>query len=210
VRGCWIVSFFFTPIYMFILVFVVVFGPKKGVLSTFKSVWDFQYYNSVGLLVNAVNGLSSKFLSFSSMYRFQYTLFTSRPTIYVLFVFWSFFFFFGESLFSVLFNFSTLTDAVPANFFFLLKTHTVFFLSANSTYINNTIMFYIVFFTVCSFLFLLNLRYTFNYFYINNLWIYELIFLLVLLYIFLNFYLLLFLLFSALLALINKKLLLSL
>lgn len=30
VRGCWLVSFFFTPIYMFMLVFLVMFGPKKG------------------------------------------------------------------------------------------------------------------------------------------------------------------------------------
>lgn len=37
VRGCWLVSFFFTPIYMFILVFVVSFGSKKGTLLTYLS-----------------------------------------------------------------------------------------------------------------------------------------------------------------------------
>ena len=37
VRACWLVSFFFTPIYMFILVFSVVFGVKKGTLSTYSS-----------------------------------------------------------------------------------------------------------------------------------------------------------------------------
>jgi len=37
VRGCWMVSFFFTPIYMFILVFVVFFGPKKGVLASYST-----------------------------------------------------------------------------------------------------------------------------------------------------------------------------
>ena len=35
VRSCWFVSFFFTPIYMFILVFVVFFGSKKGVLISY-------------------------------------------------------------------------------------------------------------------------------------------------------------------------------
>jgi len=37
VRGCWLVSFFFTPIYMFILTFIVAFGPKKGTISTYSS-----------------------------------------------------------------------------------------------------------------------------------------------------------------------------
>ena len=37
VRGCWMVSFFFTPIYMFILVFIVSFGTKKGTLAAYAS-----------------------------------------------------------------------------------------------------------------------------------------------------------------------------
>jgi len=37
VRGCWLVSFFFTPIYMFILVFIVMFGPKKGFIGVYSS-----------------------------------------------------------------------------------------------------------------------------------------------------------------------------
>lgn len=36
IRGCWLVSFFFTPIYMFILIYVVLFGPKKGNLSSYS------------------------------------------------------------------------------------------------------------------------------------------------------------------------------
>jgi len=39
VRGCWLVSFFFTPIYMFILVFIVMFGPKKGFIGVYSSAW---------------------------------------------------------------------------------------------------------------------------------------------------------------------------
>jgi len=37
VRGCWLVSFFFTPIYMFMLVFLVIFGIKKGSITIYKS-----------------------------------------------------------------------------------------------------------------------------------------------------------------------------
>jgi formate hydrogenlyase subunit 3/multisubunit Na+/H+ antiporter MnhD subunit len=38
VRACWFVSFFFTPIYMFTLVFTVIFGIKKGLLNIYKPV----------------------------------------------------------------------------------------------------------------------------------------------------------------------------
>jgi len=41
VRGCWLVSFFFTPIYMFTLVFLVMFGPKKGSNVAYSGTWGF-------------------------------------------------------------------------------------------------------------------------------------------------------------------------
>jgi formate hydrogenlyase subunit 3/multisubunit Na+/H+ antiporter MnhD subunit len=37
VRACWLVSFFFTPIYMLILVFIVSFGLKRGTILTYAS-----------------------------------------------------------------------------------------------------------------------------------------------------------------------------
>jgi formate hydrogenlyase subunit 3/multisubunit Na+/H+ antiporter MnhD subunit len=46
VRGCWLVSFFFTPIYMFILVFVVSFGPKKSTLTVYSDIWYTNFYQS--------------------------------------------------------------------------------------------------------------------------------------------------------------------
>lgn len=36
VRGCWLVSFFFTPIYMSMLLFLVAFGPKKSGVSVYR------------------------------------------------------------------------------------------------------------------------------------------------------------------------------
>jgi formate hydrogenlyase subunit 3/multisubunit Na+/H+ antiporter MnhD subunit len=36
VRGCWVVSFFFTPIYMFSLLLFVYFGPSKSPSSTYR------------------------------------------------------------------------------------------------------------------------------------------------------------------------------
>ena len=189
VRACWLVSFFFTPIYMFILTFVVIFGPKKGVFSTYLSFWNFKYFNFNQILLNFNKTFSDFNLNkFNNLlfYRFQFTIVTCRTTIYLLFSFWIFFFFFGESLLMILFNFSTLTDSINADYFMIFKNHTVFYLNNASFNLSNTIMFYILFFTSCSFTFLLNLRYTFNYYYINSIWFFDLFFLLILSYLYFN------------------------
>jgi hypothetical protein len=172
---------------MFILTFVVIFGPKKGVFSTYLSFWNFKYFNFNQILLNS----SKFFFDFNLtkfnhflLYRFQFTIITCRTTIYLLFSFWIFFFFFGESLLMILFNFSTLTDSINADYFMLFKTHTIFFLNTSSFYLSNAIMFYILFFTSCSFIFLLNLRYTFNYYYINSIWFFDFFFLFFLSYLY--------------------------
>jgi hypothetical protein len=190
IRACWLVSFFFTPIYMFILSFVVVFGPKKGVLTTYLSFWNFKKNFNYFLLVNFYKKLFSlNRLNNASLFNYQFTIFTSRTTIYVLFIFWCFFFFFGESLLLILFNFSTLTDSIPANFFFLIKTHTIFYLNLSSFLLSSTIMFYILFFTFCAFIFLINLRYTFNYNYLNYSYFLEILFMALTCYLFFSYYL---------------------
>ncbi len=187
VRACWLVSFFFTPIYMFILTFVVVFGPKKGVFTTYLSFWNFKYYDYTRILINFsknYNNFNLKNLNFKLFYRFQFTIVTCRTTIYLLFSFWLFFFFFGEILLLILFNFSTLTDSISSDYFMIFKNHTIFYLNNSSSRLSNYIMFYILFFTTCSFIFLLNLRYSFNYLYFNNLLFLDILFLLILSYLF--------------------------
>jgi hypothetical protein len=89
----------------------------------------------------------------------------------------------------LLFNFSTITDAVSANYFFIFKNHNVFSLNYFSTNLSNTIMFYIIFFTSSSFIFLLNMRYNFNYFYLNAVFFFDVLFLFFILFLFFNFYL---------------------
>ena len=178
VRSCWLVSFFFTPIYMFILSFIVIFGPKKGVLSTYAFTWNFKSNKINSLLLNfnlTDNLLNLQNVSNLFLYKFQFTIVTCRTTIYLLFSFWLFFFFFGESLLLVLFNFSTITDSISGNFFFLFKTHTIFSINMSSFFLTNMITNYIIFFTSCAFIFLLNLRYTFNYFYLNFIWYFDLL-----------------------------------
>lgn len=89
VRGCWIVSFFFTPIYMFILVFIVSFGTKKGTLAAYAGSWYSLLSTTFSLLVNAKRVNPSDRLTTKRFYlhRFQHTALTSRTTIYVLFLF---------------------------------------------------------------------------------------------------------------------------
>lgn len=189
VRACWLVSFFFTPIYMFILTFVVIFGPKKGVFTTYLSFWNFKYFNFNQLLINFNKRYSNFNLNnFNNylLYRFQFTIVTCRTTIYLLFSFWLFFFFFGESLLMILFNFSTLTDSVPSSYFMFFKNHVIFDLNVSSSSLSNTVMFYILFFTSCSFIFLLNLRYTFNYFYLNSIWFFDFFFLTIIFYLYIT------------------------
>jgi len=185
VRGCWLVSFFFTPIYMLILVFVVSFGAKKGTILTYASYWYANFYNNFQMLTTTLNRNSSQTTLKSILtHRFQFTIITSRTTIYLLFSFWCFFFFFGEILLLLTFNYNNLTDLIPSNFFMFTKSHVIFLMDNGSAYLNDVIFFYILFFTTCSLLFLLNLRYTFNYQFFQHQFLIDIIFIIVNLYLF--------------------------
>lgn len=185
VRGCWLVSFFFTPIYMLILVFVVSFGAKKGTILTYASYWYANFYNNFQMLTTTLNNNSSQTTLKSILtHRFQFTIITSRTTIYLLFSFWCFFFFFGEILLLLTFNYNNLTDLIPSNFFMFTKSHVIFLMDNGNAYLNDVIFFYILFFTTCSLLFLLNLRYTFNYQFFQHQFLIDIIFIIVNLYLF--------------------------
>ena len=167
VRGCWMVSFFFTPIYMFILVFIVSFGTKKGTLLTYTSAWVSLFSNSFALITNSAVGTNRSDVKerMSHLYRFQHTALTSRFTVYLLTAFWVFFFFFGETLLLLVFNYNTLTDLVQSGFFTFTKSHFIFATESGNANLGDTIFFFILFFTTTAASFLLNLRYTFTYSY---------------------------------------------
>lgn len=190
VRSCWLVSFFFTPVYMFTLVFIVMFGPKKGVLTTYAGFWNFKYHDMCQILTNFLNTdlSSARALNAYLIYRFQFTIITCRTTVYILFSFWLFFFFFGESLLLILFNFTSATDAIYGNYFFTFKSHNIFSVTTFSAKLASAISFYIAFFAACAFIFLMNMRYTFNYFYLNNLWLFDLAFIGFMFYLFFGVY----------------------
>jgi hypothetical protein len=167
VRGCWLVSFFFTPIYMFILVFVVSFGTKKGTLGAYSSMWTSLYSQSLSILVN-VKDLRSPRLRFFyqyNFYRFQHTALTSRLTVYILVLFWCFFFFFGESLLLMTFNYNTLADLIPSGVFVFVKSHAIFMTDSGNAFLGDAIFFFILFFSTSAASFLFNLKYTHTYSY---------------------------------------------
>ncbi len=169
VRSCWLVSFFFTPIYMFILTFLVIFGIKKGTMQTYMYFWKNNYSFFFKILNNVLKKKKSNNLYNFIFFRFQYSLFTSRLTIYILTLFWVFFNFFGESLILLILNYSSLLDTINSNVFFTFKNNVIFNLNVTNARLSEVILFYIYFFSLCSFLFLLNLKNTFNYFYFQNL-----------------------------------------
>lgn len=172
VRACWLVSFFFTPTYMFILVFVVLFGPKKGTLTTYTTAWSFLGTTNNQLNLNSLNN-SSRVIETDQLLvsNYQFTAVTSRLTTYVLFTFWCFFLCCGESLMLVLFNYNTLIDLIPSSFFLYTKSHFVFQTFTSSSSLSNLLMVIIFFFTTVSYLSLSTLTQFTHYKYLTTtLW----------------------------------------
>lgn len=165
VRGCWLVSFFFTPIYMFMLIFCVQFGIKKGSIIAYSSNWNFKYNQNLFLTV-----LNNK-LAINSvlLHKFQFTSITSRFTTYVLFSFWLFFMFFGEYLLLLVFNYSTVTDLILSSSFVNFKQHVGFLINIVPFNLHLYLNFYIYLLTTYAFLFMMNFNYKFSIFHFKSL-----------------------------------------
>lgn len=121
IRSCWVFSFFFTPMYMFMLVFNVVFSIKKGNLNIYTANWAFKYIT--------FNNLFSfkETLNLNPLYiKYQFSILTSRVTTLILFSFWLFFFFFGEVLILILYNFITPYEFINYAIFFQIKNYFTF------------------------------------------------------------------------------------
>jgi len=80
-------------------------------------------------------------------------------------MFWVFFFFFGESLLLLTFNFTTPVDAINSFSFFSLKQHVIFMTSGLSASLLSSISFYIYFLTTSAFLYLVNINFITSYVY---------------------------------------------
>ena len=189
VRGCWVVSFFFTPVYMLSLLLFVYFGPMKSSPTTYGAVWLNHFLPTLTSRVFATGKTDAtsrlRYLTHAMLSRFQFTLVTAQPTVYVLLVMWLFFYSFGDFFFSIMFNYNTLTDVIPSGCFTFIKTHTVYLSESSNVFLSDTIFSYILFMLTSGVLFLLNLRLTFNYNYLKSNYFQEVIFILAVLLAFL-------------------------
>lgn len=88
IRSCWFIGFLFTPIYMIILTFAVLFHIKKTSIHAFLPFWNYNFY----LNKNIINFKNYFFFGHTLSF-YQFTSVTSRTTVFVLFFFWLFFFF---------------------------------------------------------------------------------------------------------------------
>lgn len=166
VRSCWFISFIFTPIYMLLIPFIVIFGTKKGVISNYKSLWSLnnnQYINSNLILLNFYKTNALRWF----LQRLQLSLLTSRLTIYILITFWLLFFNLGEIFLMIIFNYSTLLELTDNNIYFKIAYFTIFFLNNFTFLLNNNLLHLIIIITLLSImgLFLLknkNIIYTYN------------------------------------------------
>jgi hypothetical protein len=151
---------------MMTLVFLVMFGPKKGSIVAYSSAWDFSFTQHSQLLSHTPHNTGAGW-GLSPLHglghRYLQTSVTSRFTSYVLFSFWIFFFFYGETLLLVVLNYSTPVDTISSSSFFVIKQHVVFFLTTSSSQLMSHINFYIYFLTSCSFMYLINLNFAYNY-----------------------------------------------
>ena len=164
------------------LLFLPLFGPKKSSVATYITYWGlklkdywFLYYNKFNISSPRQSSFAGSHclgeLAFSTnltIIRFQLTSVTSRLTIYVLFTFWIFFFFFGNTLLSVLLNYNTLSETIFSSSFTTIKQHVIYTSFTSTMWLSRIIFIYILTLTMFSLSLLLNLRYTFtyNYFYV--------------------------------------------
>ena len=142
IRGCWLISFFFTPIYMFLIIFIVIFGLKKSYLITYQSIWF--YFNNY---INKLNNLNFNYNWKLYFNYFQITNLTSKTTSLVLFVFFLLLFYLGEFFLLILFNFSNISDSINSHFFFILKPYSMFLIYNYSFFLIKIFFFFFIFFS---------------------------------------------------------------
>jgi hypothetical protein len=154
---------------MFFLIFLVMFNIKKGSIMVYVGNWSFKnHFNNALIFYKNSNTTATDLVKQSQWYRsfkhkYQFTALTSRLTSYMLLSFWIFFFFFGESLLLILFNYMTPIDTIESSNFLLIKQHVIFFIQTSSTKLLKYINFFIFFLTLNAFFYMMNLVYSYTY-----------------------------------------------
>jgi hypothetical protein len=79
-----------------------------------------------------------------------------------------FFFFFGELLLLLTFNYSSIADTIVSSAFFNMKSHTILMLDSLSSRLGHHIECFIFFLTTSAIFYLLSANYACNYHYFKN------------------------------------------
>lgn len=82
------------------------------------------------------------------------------------------------------FNYNTLTDLIPSGFFTFTKSHVIFMAESSNAFLGDTIFFLILFFSVTSASFLLNLKHTYAYVYSRGTTVIDISAMLIIVYLF--------------------------
>jgi NADH:ubiquinone oxidoreductase subunit 5 (subunit L)/multisubunit Na+/H+ antiporter MnhA subunit len=154
IRSMWFVSFFFTPLYMMVLVNSVSYGLKKSLIIMYKIIFNKQNFNVYNFLL--------KLKGNNLLINYQNNLFTSKLTSIILIIFWIIFYFLGEFILLILFNILSPIESIQSMFFFNIKEFTILEDVINNNKLFNLIGSIVFFFTLLS---MLLLNYMLN---INN------------------------------------------
>lgn len=151
IKATWLVSFCFTPFYMFLLNKSVLFGPKKGTSSTYYTIVS----SNSSFLLKTLTSSSTLFKSPLTTYQLnQHSLFSSRFTSLILLTFWLVFSFSGEYLLLLLMNFSTPIDSIYSSFFLNFSSFTCYSTANTSFYALDSVFSYVLLSTLLAIKFL--------------------------------------------------------
>jgi len=175
VRACWLVSFFFTPIYMLKLIFLTQFNIKKSPYITYSSLIFYKNNYNITTLLRKKWNINFFYLQYTN------TVIISKLTTYVLFIFWLLFMFVGEYFLHIVFNLVTINETIYSSTFFLLKNTNYLWLNFFSSKLLFSLEFFIfsLYSLSLSFLINYNLNINWNYFKKFNTLLYFFLFILI-------------------------------
>jgi len=147
IKTFWLVSFIFTPIYMFILIYFVNFNFKKT---------NFMSYFSINK--NIFNVFKYKTNTLLQFWNTSYA--TSKITTYVLFSVFILFNFFGDFIFLILINNISQIDSFYSKNYFALNLKYYYSTSIINMYFLTKLYILIILINICSLKYILNMYYT--------------------------------------------------
>lgn len=95
-RSCWLVSFIFTPLYMWKLIYLSIFGIRKAPLSVYRLLFNYQY--ALYRVIQIRRRRSTWRYRDRTLFGMQHPTLCSHSSGFVYFFVWASYTFFGDSL----------------------------------------------------------------------------------------------------------------